>query len=325
MTVTAAAHYYRAIEFRAGVECIVGDTRAVFTYDLVTFDVDLNDAAAAEVDRLCADLRAGLPTDTVSDRYAEFAPYVWELIDVFDRYGFITEAAHVDDHDAIPGHLFWRQVDAFASRAKLFFGPVLYGALVDRTASRQSLITYAREYFHLVSAGPRIIAGALPHEHDPVTRRLLETFVCQEVGHDRLLLRSLAAVGIDEDEAQNSLPLPETFALISGLQTLADQDPLSFKSLVFLLEEATPDFHEALVSACRDRGLDRSFWGPIIDHADINDEGDHGSISERLLARIELVSAEQRTVVLKNVATMIESLVAFEKAVLRAGAAPDGR
>ena len=39
---TAASYYDRA-GFRPGVETLVGDTRAVFTYDLISFDVEMNE------------------------------------------------------------------------------------------------------------------------------------------------------------------------------------------------------------------------------------------------------------------------------------------
>ena len=112
------------------------------------------------------------------------------------------------------------------------------------------------------------------------------------------------------------LPLPETFAVLSSLQVLADQEPLTFKALIFLLEAPNPEFHKAFVAACQQAGLNPSFWKPIIDHGMINDIGEHGSISARLLARIECVSVEERVVVLKHVVTMIENLVAFERALL---------
>jgi hypothetical protein len=104
--------------------------------------------------------------------------------------------------------------------------------------------------------------------------------------------------------------------LISGLQVLADQEPLSFKALVFLLEEASPEFHSAFVTACKQSGLCPDFWQPIVSHADINDTGDHGSISKRLLSQVKAVTTEERLVVLKHVATTIESLIALERAIL---------
>ena len=121
---------------------------------------------------------------------------------------------------------------------------------------------------------------------------------------------------MSEQDLQTSLPLPETFAIISALQVFADQEPLTFKALVFLLEEASPEFHSAFIAACEYEGLSQEFWGPITKHAEINDEGAHGNISRSLLARVELVSVEERTVVLKQAVSMVENLIALEHALL---------
>jgi hypothetical protein len=168
-----------------------------------------------------------------------------------------------------------------------------------------------------VRAGPGIIAGSLAHAGDRTTRGILEQFLASELGHDKLIASALASVGIEEAEIDRVLPLPETFSIISALQVAADQEPLTFKALVFLMEEASPEFHQTFVSACEYEGLPAAFWGPITDHAGINDEGAHGSISERLLTQVETVTQEERCVVLKQAMTMIENLIALEHALLR--------
>jgi hypothetical protein len=318
MSSAISDHYYEKLAFRPGVEYVIGATRAVFTYDLLTFDVELNEPAVVELDRLCAQLRAGLSTAGIATEFREFAPHVWQLLETFDRHGFLTEVGGPTAQQTISGTAFWKEVEAFSTRAKVKFRPVLYEALRGGAVSKASLIAYAREYYQLVKAGPQIIAGALPHAHDWDTRKILERFLRGEIGHEALLISSLESVGVGAEEIDASTPLPETFALISALQVLADQEPLSFKALVFLLEEASPEFHEAFVAACGVHGLGQSFWQPILDHAGINDDERHGSISEQLLEHVELVTVEERLVVLKHVATMVESLVAFEHAILGA-------
>lgn len=312
------ASYYDRPGFRVGVEFLVGDTRAIFTYDEVSFDVDLNAAAAQEVERLCDALGEldGLDQDSVQFSFGSFTTHVWELLAALDKYGFLTERGRPNPAMAITGSVFWSQVDAFASRAKSHFRPVLYAALASGTVSRAALVRYALEYYHVVRNGPSIIAGALAHVGTERTRRLLERFVVQETGHDRLLLKALAAVGLDERQVRAAVPLPETFVIIAALQTLADQDPLAFKAVAFLLEEASPEFHDAFRDACERVQLGPSFFEPIIRHAEINDDGDHGLISAELLAEVAAISTEERVGVLKHVATLIESLVALERAVL---------
>jgi hypothetical protein len=315
---TAPVHYYQQASFRPGVEYLIGETRIVLSYrDVVSFDIDCNIAASSEISRLCQALEAGLDLTNGLNQFAEFAPYAHDILLALDRYGFLTETAPPEAGRTISGAAFWTEVMAFVERAKLKARPILYEALRSGRTSQPMLIRYAKEYYHVVRAGPSIIAGSLAHTSDRATREILEQFLASELGHDKLIASALASVGIVEAEIDCTLPLPETFSIISSLQVAADQEPLTFKALVFLMEEASPEFHQAFVSACQYEGLSPAFWKPITDHAGINDEGEHGSISARLLAQVETVTREERTVVLKQAMTMIENLVALEHALLR--------
>jgi Iron-containing redox enzyme len=311
-------HYYQRAAFRPGVEYLIGDTRVVLSYrDVVSFDIDCNKAASGEIARLCRALEEGIDLTNGLPRFDQFAPYADDILQALDRYGFLTETAPPEAGRTISGAAFWTEVAAFVERAKVKARPILYEALRSGRTSRAQLIRYAKEYYHVVRAGPGVIAGSLAHAGDRATRGILEQFLASELGHDKLIASALASVGITEAEIDRALPLPETFSIISALQVAADQEPLTFKALVFLMEEASPEFHQAFVSACDYEGLPTAFWRPITDHAGINDEGAHGSISQRLLAQVEAVTREERCVVLKQAMTMIENLVALEHALLR--------
>jgi hypothetical protein len=314
---TQVEHYYQRAAFRPGVEYLAGDRRVVFSYrDIVTFDIDCNEAASEQIIRLCEGLRDGIDLTAGLPLFGAFEPHAHDILMAMDTYGLLTELAPPDPGRTISGAAFWTEVASFVERAKVRARPVLFEALRSGRAGRTNLIRYATEYHHIVRAGPAIIAGALAHTADRVTRSILEDFLLSELGHDRLIATSLASVGITETDLDRTLPLPETFAIISTLQVLADQEPLTFKAVVFLMEDASPEFHEAFVTACEINALGRDFWKPITDHAGINDAGQHGSISQRLLARIDAISQEERTVVLKQAMTMVEHLVALEHAIL---------
>jgi hypothetical protein len=313
----STSQYYRKASFRPGVEYLIGDTRIVFSYrDTVSFDIDCNKEASVEIDHLCQGLEDGLDLASSLPFLGDFEPYAHEILLALDRFGLLTEAAPPDPGYMISGAAFWTEVSAFTERAKVKARPVLYEALRSKRTTRQTLIRYATEYYHIVRAGPAIIAGSLAHLSDRQTRAILENFLTSEIGHDALIASAIASVGVTDDELQSSLPLPETFAIISALQVFADQEPLTFKALVFLMEETSPEFHQSFVSACEYEGLGRSFWQPIADHGRINDENAHGSISHRLLSQVELVSVEERIVVLKQAIAMVENLVALEHALL---------
>jgi hypothetical protein len=91
------------------------------------------------------------------------------------------------------------------------------------------------------------------------------------MGHDHMLADALASVGIGSDLLDELIPLPSTFALCSTLGVLAAQDPLSFKSVVSIFEEANPRFNEVFARRCRQLDMPTGFSDPILRHATIND------------------------------------------------------
>lgn len=308
--------YFNKPAFRPGVKYLLSGSGGVFTYDQTTFEVECSTDAAGELAQLCERLKTGFQVSEANDLFGEFSPHASDVLHVFDRYGFLTESDPPRMEACISGSAFWREVSALAEKAKAAARGVFYPALLNRHASRGALVRYALEYFHVVRHGPRIIAGATAHVSDRETERLMEGFLRSELGHDKMLLQSLAAVGITEEIACEEGPLPETFALIASFQVWADQEPLTFKALAFLLEEGSATFHEAFVKACADKGLGEAFFAPIVRHAGINDDGDHGAISEKLLSLVEAVSTEERIVVAKHLSYAVEQLAALEYAIL---------
>lgn len=90
--------------------------------------------------------------------------------------------------------------------------------------NREELAMVTLQMYHYVKdtvpvlhyALARLPAGA---EHDDY-RRLLEHFVEEEAGHDRVALRDLAALGYDAEACAATFPLPTTMAL-QGANRLA--------------------------------------------------------------------------------------------------------
>ncbi len=311
----APATYYRRPVFRAGVRTVVEAERAVFDYGGVRFDADFSPAARELVAALCAELAEGLDVAAIPQRYGGFAPHVEELLHSFDRYGYLRESA-LELPPTVDGALFAQQVAAFAERARQRAGSAFHEALAAGRVGARGLVAYVAEYHHVVAAAPAIIGASLAHAHDPRRRAILERFLRSELGHDRLLRRALLAVGVDGAAIDDALPLPETFAVVSMLHVLAAQEPLGFAACLFLFEEESNAFHDAFAAAARAAGLPEGFVAPVLEHARINDAGDHGTITAELLACVGAVSAEERIGVLKHLTTLVESLAALERALL---------
>lgn len=309
------ATYYRRPAFREGVRTQVEAERALFAYGAIAFDAEFSPAASPLVAALCERLADGLDAEAIPELFGDFAPHAHELLRSFDRYGYLRETA-LAAPDALDGALFAQQVAAFAERARGRAGSAFHAALVAGEAGARELVAYAGEYYHLVAAAPAIIGASLAHAHDPRRRAILESFLRSELGHDRLLRRALLAAGRTEAEIGEALPLPETFAIVAMLHVLAAQEPLGFAACLFLFEEESAAFHRAFADAARAAGLPEGFVAPVLEHAHINDAGDHGSITAELLSCAGPVSPEERVVVLKHVAILVESLAALERALL---------
>jgi hypothetical protein len=119
----------------------------------------------------------------------------------------------------------------------------------------------------------------------------------------------LQSVGIDGEQLQQMQPLPMTFAVCSTLGVLAHQHPLSFKVALMLFEEDDRQFHHLFKQCCLALGMPREFYQPILLHARINEEGAHEQITASLLQEIPYVSSEERSLVKKNMAILMESMV----------------
>lgn len=313
-------YYLTKPKFRQGVQFLVGDKTSVFSYGDVSFDIDCNEAAAQQLERLCDNLMSGFEMEKIDKEFPEFKDHAVEIIKTLDRFGFTMESALPDLSQSISGSLFWEQIESAAFRIKEKLNPQFYAYLKSENVTREALIAYVTEYFHVVKAGPKIIAAAFPHARHPDVERIMTQFFKSELGHEKMILDSLAAVDITEEKVLQELPSVEVFSLISTYQVLAAQDFLSFMSLVFLLEDPADEFHAAFVEACNRVGMPEGFWKPIIRHAEINDDGDHGSISKELLSYVDALSLEERNNVFKHLVNVLESIVALENRIMATGA-----
>jgi len=310
-----SATYYRRPAFREGVRTTVADDNAVFDYAGIRFDAEFEPAVRDSIATLCEDLSRGLDGESLRSRYGAFAPCAEALLRSFDRYGYLCEAA-LDDPMSIEGRLFADQVAAFAERERRRVGSTFYESLINGRATRAALISYVQEYYHVVRASPAIIGASLAHAGSATRGAILESFLRAEIGHDRILKRALLAAGVEERSIEEALPMPETFGVISMLHVLASQEPLAFFSCLFLFEEESRAFHDAFAERARQVALPEEFLAPVLEHAHINDDGNHGTITSELLSCIGAVSPEERIVVLKHVSIAVESLSAIERAIL---------
>jgi hypothetical protein len=307
----------RSPRLRDGVAVEWSDRGASLEYREQGCDLDLPREAWPHLRRVLELLGKGASVARIEREAGLIAGEIPELIAELDRFGLVTETDIPKSANGMSGAKFYAELRRFAAAfTRRNSRNVFYHALTKGAATRSQIVGYALEYYHLVQAAPRIIAPSLAHTDTPRTHEVLTDFLTSELGHDRMLMACLQAAGIARDHLQHVMPLPSTFALISSLAVFAAQDPLSFKSALFIYEEADQRFNRALERRCREVGLPPEFYNPILQHGEINDEYDHGDISRTLLAEVPFVTAEEQLVVKKHVAVAIETLVWMEREIL---------
>jgi len=147
------------------------------------------------------------------------------------------------------------------------------------------------ENYQLLVREPYFDAPALPYPGNAEVRRLLNEFYREEVGHDRLLLKSLEAIGLTEEQLRASIPLPGTMGLSNALSYWARHDPLFFLSTLGPLEGREVEL-DSFVSAARAKKLPDNFVGPIAAHAGINKDCAHGMLTREIFTAIPAISAK---------------------------------
>jgi pyrroloquinoline quinone (PQQ) biosynthesis protein C len=240
-----------------------------------------------------------------------------ELLTELDRRGLLMETHQKVVSSGVTGHQFYRELCRFLERLKGQFPPSPFAQkMADKTITRNQLIGYALESYHVTHLCPRLLAPSLANYESPSTQKLLQEFFVSELHHDRLLENSLKSVGIESEQLQRMQPLRTTFAVCSTLAVFARQHSLSFKAALLLFEEDDKVFHELFKQQSQALELLPEFYQPILLHAGINEEGKHEDITKILLGEVAYVSPEEQLVVKKNLGVLLESIVLRTQEIL---------
>lgn len=302
---------------RPGVTVQAGDGTISVDYRRQGCTLDVPEGARADLLRVLDSLGSGSTVDALAATAGSVADGVPDLLRELDRLGLLVETGGAPAEAGVTGAELYRDARRIAGgvlrdRARSEF----HTALVEGTATREQLVGYAVEYFHVVRLSPGLIAPALAHAWPPAAARMLQEFVAGEIGHDALLAAALTAAGLDPVAVADTEPLPATFTVCATLGVTAAQDPVAFAACLFLVEEPSPAFDAAFAHRAAEVGLPDEFAAPLIRHSDINADAGHDDISRALLATVPYLSAEHRQGALKHVVLVAESLAAMEREIL---------
>jgi pyrroloquinoline quinone (PQQ) biosynthesis protein C len=123
-------------------------------------------------------------------------------------------------------------------REFLMSAPVISDTLAGRITLPRYQAFLSQAFHHVRHTVPLLMlaGGRLPQRY----KRLQQDFVHyveEEIGHDEWILNDIRAAGGDAEAVRNSLPYPETDALVAYVyDTVQRRNPLGIFGMVFVLE-----------------------------------------------------------------------------------------
>jgi hypothetical protein len=192
---------------------------------------------------------------------------------------------------------FWR---AMVEQPRLVPERVFYGMCIEN--------------YHLLYRESYFDAPALSFAFSQTLRLKFNAFYCEEIGHDRLLLKALNAIGLTEEALFTSVPLRETMALCNALSYWARHDPIFFFTTLGPLEGRDVEV-DSYVRAAREKNLSDAFVSPIETHANINKNSAHGLLTRELFDTVDVVSAADCARVLRQTALFVALYDQFYAAI----------
>lgn len=301
-------------------EILISDQGDYISLDYREQSCDINcpEAFALVLKTFMESLKRGFITiNDLHKKFPSISDQIVPIIAELDKSGLITESEFPITDQAISGKQFYRELIRLYSKLKAKANSTFYNMLINKEANKAQLIGYAMEYYQLVKMAPGLIAPSLAKVETKKTRKLLQDFLRSELYHDKLLEESLTTVGVDINTLDFVQPLQSTFGICASLGVYAQQHPLTFKSGLFIFETPSPEFNQAFKERCMQLDMPYGFYNPILKHSDINDEGEHGSISKILLDEIGSISYEEQITVKKHFVILIESLIKQEDEIIQ--------
>lgn len=277
------------------------------------FDADRADRFHEFIETLASgklgapDLAAAFPG--TPDEYAE-------MLEALDEQGMIIEGERTAEAgmSGVTAYAFLRR---HAEEVRATVHSPLIEAMSDGTVTREQLIGYAVEYWQVTHLCPRALAPALARDDlgIEVWTKLMD-FYQSERSHDRMLEKSLAAVGITRVQLLRTQPLPATAAVMASLGVYAYNFPVALIATLFPMEEPELDFLDLFRARCAELDLPEAFVKPIVAHSDVNEDEAHDAVSLDLLAEIPYLSTETVRECAKAVADVIEQRARIDAQII---------
>jgi thiaminase len=189
-------------------------------------------------------------------------------------------------------HPFWQRMMSGKGSARLFTGWLV-------------------ELYHYTKNANRHMPLSCAFAHEKPIKQLRAKHYAEEWNHFHYFMKSLRALGHNDEEIAASVPLPMTLALSNFMRQAARQDVLAYSICSAVLEGTTTDrktynpYYEKSVELY---GLPKECITPIYAHLDLDIQYQHSDLFLDILQHVPTMSAERASVVLDYGHQLVEHI-----------------
>ena len=208
--------------------------------------------------------------------------------------------------------------ESIAPWKRRLFGHPLWRRLSEGTAPRSLFDGWVLENFHLIEGVTLRLGSAVAHCADPAVRQHFIKHFAEEYNHCEFFHRSLAALGVRDEDLVDSQPLTATRAVIDWMRDAARQDPLAYAACSAFLESTGADrgsadtFYARLSAAYDARAVKY-----MASHAKLDEEYGHVGFLEKICVELGKVDHARADRALRYLAGFVETLELWSTCIER--------
>jgi pyrroloquinoline quinone (PQQ) biosynthesis protein C len=189
-------------------------------------------------------------------------------------------------------HPFWERMMAGKGSARLFTGWLI-------------------ELYHYTKNANRHMPLSCAHAHEKPIKQLRAKHYAEEWNHYHYFMKSLKALGYNEPQIAESVPLPMTLALSNFMRQAAREDVLAYSICSAVLEGTTTDrktYNPYYEKSGELYGIPKAAIAPIYQHLDLDVQYQHSDLFQDILKHVPTMSAERASKVLDYGHQLVEHI-----------------
>lgn len=189
-------------------------------------------------------------------------------------------------------HPFWERMMSGKGSARLFSGWMI-------------------ELYHYTRNANRHMPLSCAHSRDKAIKGLRARHYAEEWNHYHYFMKSLKALGYNDKEVADSIPLPMTLALSNFMRQAAREDVLAYSICSAVLEGTTVDrrtYNPYYEKSAELYGVPREAIAPIYAHLDLDIQYQHSDLFLEILKTQETISAERAARILDYGHQLVEHI-----------------